>query len=73
MLLMVVDFIALDSKSVPCVENETLGEMKSFEERIDSLHYYMKAYNLRLLFDEMHVALYEIAGAMGINNRQMIH
>ena len=28
MLLMVVDFIALDSKSVPCVENETLGEMK---------------------------------------------
>ena len=72
-LLMVVDFLALDSKSVPCAENETLGEKKSFKYRIDTLHYYMKAYNLRLLFDEDHVALYDIAGEMGIENRQMIH
>lgn len=73
MLLMVVDFIALDSKSVPCIENETLGEMKSFEYHIDSLHYYMKAYNLRLLFDELRVGLYDVAGEMGVDNRQMIH
>ena len=72
-LLMVVDFLALDSKTVPCVENETDGEMKDFKYRIDSLHYYMKAYNLRLLFDETRVNLYDIAGEMGINNRQMIH
>lgn len=71
-LLMVVDFLALDSKTVPCVENETAGEMKSFEYRIDSLHYYMKAYNLRLLFDDTRVNLYDIAGEMGIVNRQMI-
>lgn len=72
-LLMVVDFLALDSKSVPCVENEALGQTTSFKYRIESLHYYMKAYSLRLLFDEEHVALYDIAGEMGINNRQMIH
>ena len=72
-LLMVVDFLALDSKTVPCIENETDGEMKSFEYRIDSLHYYMKAYNLRLLFDETRVNLYDIAGEMGINDRQIIH
>lgn len=72
-LLMVVDFLSLDAKSVPCTENETIGDRHSFKYRIESLHYYMAAYNLRLLFDEDHVSLYDIAGEMGINNRQMIH
>lgn len=72
-LLLVSDFIALDSKSVPCRENQTIGDTHSFEFRIDSLHYYMQAYKLRLVFTEEAVELYDIAGEMGINNRQIIH
>lgn len=72
-LLMVADFIALDSKSVPCKENETIGDTHSFEFRIDSLHYYMQAYKLRVVFTEDMVELYDVAGNMGINNRQIIH
>lgn len=72
-LLLVADFLALDSKSVPCRENQTIGDTHSFEFRIDSLHYYMQAYKLRLVFTEDMVELYDIAGEMGINNRQIIH
>ena len=72
-LLMVADFLALDAKSVPCKENGTIGDTHSFEFRIDSLHYYMKAYKLRVVFTEDMVELYDIAGNMGINNRQIIH
>lgn len=72
-LLMVADFLALNSKSVPCRENQTIGDTHSFEYRIDSLHYYMQAYKLRFVFTEDMVELYDIAGEMGINNRQIIH
>ena len=72
-LLLVADFIALDSGSVPCRENDTIGDTHSFEYRIDSLHYYMQAYKLRLVFSEDRTELYDIAGNMGIDNRQIIH
>lgn len=72
-LLLVADFLALDSGSVPCRENQTIGDTHSFEFRIDSLHYYMQAYKLRLVFTEEAVELYNIAGEIGIDNRQIIH
>lgn len=71
-LATVADIIALDTDSVPCLENMTEGEINNFSERIGKLHYFTEAYRLRFLFSDDREDLYSKIREMNIANYQII-
>lgn len=71
-LATVADIIALDTDSVPCLENMTEGEEKGFADRIGELRYFTEAYRLRFLFSDDRSDLYDKAQDIGMTNYQIV-